>query len=65
MAKGVTGTRVIGADYVETLAMSISGGEVRAIADIDQGCAKIVASRVSGAEALPSAERQTQAHRLL
>jgi hypothetical protein len=55
----------MGADYVETLAMSISGGEVRAIADIDQGRAKIFASRVSGAEALPSAERQTQARRLL
>jgi myo-inositol 2-dehydrogenase / D-chiro-inositol 1-dehydrogenase len=54
---GVIGTGIMGADHVETIAAAISGAEVRAIADIDPKRAEVVASRVPGAQALPSAER--------
>jgi myo-inositol 2-dehydrogenase / D-chiro-inositol 1-dehydrogenase len=54
---GVIGTGIMGADHVETIAAAISGAEVRAIADIDPKRAEMIASRVPGAQALPSAER--------
>jgi myo-inositol 2-dehydrogenase/D-chiro-inositol 1-dehydrogenase len=46
----------MGADHVATITTAISGAEVRAIADIDPKRAEIIASRVPGAKALPSAE---------
>jgi len=54
---GVIGTGIMGADHVETITAAISGAEIRAIADIDPKRAEMVASRVPGAQALPSAER--------
>ena len=53
---GVIGTGIMGADHVATITTAISGAEVRAIADIDPKRAEIIASRVPGAKALPSAE---------
>jgi myo-inositol 2-dehydrogenase / D-chiro-inositol 1-dehydrogenase len=53
---GVIGTGIMGADHVKTIATAISGAEVRAVADIDLNRAEMVASRVPGARALPSAE---------
>ncbi|MBV9491467.1 MAG: Gfo/Idh/MocA family oxidoreductase [Verrucomicrobia bacterium] len=53
---GVIGTGIMGADHVETVSTAISGAEVRAIADIDPERAEMIASRVPGAKALPSAE---------
>ena len=53
---GVIGTGIMGADHVATISTTISGAEVRAIADIEPKRAEIVASRVAGAKALPSAE---------
>ena len=53
---GVIGTGIMGADHVETITTAISGAEVRAIADIDPKRAEMIASRVPGAKALPSAE---------
>ena len=54
---GVIGSGIMGADHVETITAAISGAEIRAIADIDPKRAEMVASRVPGAQALPSAER--------
>jgi myo-inositol 2-dehydrogenase / D-chiro-inositol 1-dehydrogenase len=53
---GVIGTGIMGADHIETITASISGAEVDAIADIDQKRAEMIASRVPGAKAFPSAE---------
>ena len=53
---GVIGTGIMGADHVETITTAISGAEIRAIADIDLKRAEMIASRVPGAKALPSAE---------
>jgi myo-inositol 2-dehydrogenase/D-chiro-inositol 1-dehydrogenase len=53
---GVIGTGIMGADHVETITGSISGAEVRAIADVDFRRAEMVASRIPGAQALPSGE---------
>ena len=52
---GVIGTGIMGADHVETITASISGAEIRAIADIDQKRAEMIASR-AGAKAFSSAE---------
>jgi myo-inositol 2-dehydrogenase / D-chiro-inositol 1-dehydrogenase len=46
----------MGADHIATISSAISGTEVRAIADIDLQRAEMIASRVPGAKALPSAE---------
>jgi myo-inositol 2-dehydrogenase / D-chiro-inositol 1-dehydrogenase len=54
---GVIGTGIMGADHVETITASVSGAEVRAVADIDPKRAETAASRVPGAKAFPSAER--------
>ncbi len=53
---GVIGAGIMGADHVGTIRSAISGGEVRAIHDVDLRRAEAVASRVWGAKALPSAE---------
>ena len=53
---GVIGAGIMGADHVATISTAISGAEVRAIADIDPKRAELIASRVPGAKALPSAE---------
>ena len=53
---GVIGTGIMGADHVATISTAISGAEVRAIADIEPKRAAVIASRVPGAKALPSAE---------
>ena len=53
---GVIGTGIMGADHVATISTAISGAEVRAIADIETKRAEVIASRVPGAKALPSAE---------
>jgi myo-inositol 2-dehydrogenase / D-chiro-inositol 1-dehydrogenase len=53
---GVIGTGVMGADHVETITSSISGAEIRAVADLDPKRAEVVASRVPGANALPAEE---------
>ncbi len=53
---GVIGTGVMGADHVETITSSISGAEIRAVADLDPKRAEVVASRVPGANALPVEE---------
>jgi myo-inositol 2-dehydrogenase/D-chiro-inositol 1-dehydrogenase len=45
---GVIGTGIMGADHVATISTTISGAEVRAIADIEPKRAEIVASRVAG-----------------
>jgi myo-inositol 2-dehydrogenase/D-chiro-inositol 1-dehydrogenase len=54
---GVIGTGIMGADHVETITTAISGAEICAIADIDPQRAETIASRVPGAQALPSADR--------
>ena len=54
---GVIGTGIMGADHVQTISTAISGAEVRAIADIDPKRAELIASRLSGAKALSSAEK--------
>jgi myo-inositol 2-dehydrogenase / D-chiro-inositol 1-dehydrogenase len=53
---GVIGTGIMGADHVKTITTAISGAEVRAVADIDLNRARLIASHVPGARALPSAE---------
>ena len=53
---GVIGTGIMGSDHVETVTAAISGAEVSCIADIDAKRAEMIASRVPGAKALPSAE---------
>ena len=53
---GVIGTGVMGADHVETITSSISGAEIRAVADLEPKRAEVVASRVPGAKALPAEE---------
>ena len=53
---GVIGIGIMGSDHIETIAASISGAEISCIADIDIKRAEMMASRVSGAKALPSAE---------
>jgi myo-inositol 2-dehydrogenase/D-chiro-inositol 1-dehydrogenase len=53
---GVIGTGVMGADHVETITSSISGAQIRAVADLDPKRAEVVASRVPGANALPAEE---------
>jgi myo-inositol 2-dehydrogenase / D-chiro-inositol 1-dehydrogenase len=53
---GVIGAGNMGADHVKTITTAISGAAVRAVADIDVKRAEMIASRVPGAKALPSAE---------
>ena len=54
---GVIGAGIMGADHVKTISTSISGAEVRAIADIDPKRAEMIASHFPGARALSSAEK--------
>jgi hypothetical protein len=53
---GVIGTGIMGSDHIETVTASISGAEISCIADIDAERAEMIAPRVPGAKALPSAE---------
>jgi len=53
---GVIGAGIMGADHIRTISAEISGAEVRAIADIDENRAKIIASQVPGAKTVPSGE---------
>ena len=53
---GVIGAGIIGADHIRTISAEISGAEVRAIADIDENRAKIIASQVADAKTVPSCE---------
>src|SRR3984885_3074883 len=53
---GAIGIGTMGSNHIETIAASISGAEISCIADIDVKSAEMMASRVPGAKALPSAE---------
>ena len=53
---GVIGTGIMGADHIKTITTSVSGAQVRAIADIDLKRAEAIALTVPGARALSSAE---------
>ncbi len=49
---GIIGAGIMGADHAETIAATISGAEVRAVADLDRQRSESVAARIPGAQAL-------------